>query len=152
MQLKETIPLHGELTITRSDGLVLTRSNVVVQQTIYALLQGFVNVVTTTPVGSLQIGTGGTSDSAGLIPIQPSYTQTQLNSYLATLSTTSSNLMVTNNFVTFTASVSQSQYNGYGISEAGLFTNAGNMFNYTTFPAIQKSSLFGLTFSWNIGF
>ena len=152
MQLKETLPLHGSLTITRSDGIILVRENIIVQQTIYAILQSFVNTTTSSPVSSLQIGTGGISDSAGLIPIQPSYTQTQLNSYLATLSTTSSNLMVTNNFVTFTASVSQSQYNGYGISEAGLFTNAGNMFNYTTFPAIQKSSLFGLTFTWNIGF
>ncbi len=152
MQAREKLELQGHLTITRSDGLVLVRKNVVVQQAIYNILKGFVNAAITSPITSLQFGTGGTSDSAGLLPITPSYTQTSLNAYLATLATKSSNLAEANNYVTFTASIGQDQYNGYGISEAGLFNAAGQMFNYVTFPAVQKSSLFGLTFSWNVGF
>lgn len=152
MNFKDNLKLTGTLAITSSLGDVLVKENIVVQQSIYNILNGFVNAINTSPITTLQIGTGGTSDSAGLYPITPSYTQTSLNDYLATLNTTASNLSPTNNFVTFTASIGQSQYNGENISEAALYTQAGQMFNYITFPAINKSSLFGLSFSWNIGF
>jgi hypothetical protein len=148
----DTLKVKGTLTVSKTTGEVLVRQNIVVRQSIFNFLNGIANQTTTSPIHTLQIGTGGTSDSAGLHPIAPSYTQTALNSYLATLATASSNLSEVNNFVTFSASLGQSQFNGYNISEAALFTLSGQMFNYVTFPAINKSSLFGLSFSWNIGF
>ncbi len=152
MQVSEKLKIHGQLTITRSDGLLLVRENIVVQQAIYSFLTGMALGTTPSPISTIQFGTGGTSDSAGLLPIAPSYSQTELNSPLGSAPVAYSNLSFQNNFVTFSASVGQSQFNGFGISEAGLFTAAGQMFNYVTFPAVQKSSLFGLSFSWNVGF
>lgn len=152
MNIQDKLQLHGNLTITSSRGDTLLRENIIVQQSIFNILSGFVTATTSSPVASLQLGTGGTSDSAGLFPLPPSYTQTQLNDYLTTIPVSAYNLALGNNYVTFTASLGQSEYNGINISEAALFTQSGLMFNYTTFPAINKSSLFGLSFTWNVGF
>lgn len=152
MHFDDKAGITGILTISKTTGEKLVCQNIVVQQSIFNFLNGIANQTTTSPITSLQIGSGGTIDSAGLYPTVPSYTQTSLNSYLGTLTTITSNLSAVNNFITFTASAGQSQFNGYNISEAALFTQSGQMFNYVTFPAINKSSLFGLSFSWNIGF
>ena len=97
-----------------------------------------------------QLGTGGTLDAAGLIPIIPEASQEQLNNYLLTLTTSAPAPVSSDTSITFSANLLTTQGNGAGISEGALFTASGVMFNYLTFPAIQKTASFGINFQWTI--
>jgi hypothetical protein len=152
MLFTEEIPLKGELTISDTLGNTLVKDNIIVQQGRYGILQGLAQSITTSPITSLQYGSGGTSDAAGLYPLPAQITQESLNAYQGTLYTTVYNLSPTSPAITFSASMNQSDGNGLAISEAGLFTQSGLLFNYITFPAIWKIQEFGLNFTWNIGF
>jgi len=152
MQLSTQIPLHGTLSITKTTGELLVQRNVIVQLGRYNVLAGLASSLQTSPLASLAIGTGGTSDQGGIFPIPATSSQQQLNTPLAVLPIIISGLSQNSSFITVTADVPQSEYNGNAISEAALFNSVGQMFNYVTFPSIDKLASFGLAFSWNIGF
>lgn len=109
-------------------------------------------VVVADPVTHLRIGVGGTSDPQGLYVQQESVTQTSLNSPIPSLSNVSVAYSVSSDglSVTFNATIDQSTGNGYVLSEAGLFTTSGAMFNVKNHPGIQKTADFSLQYSWTI--
>jgi hypothetical protein len=101
------------------------------------------------PVTKLEIGTGGCIDPAGMYPKPINQTLTSLYTPLLGVPT-SYTLNTSAPSVTFLATVDQSTANGQNITEAGLYTAAGVMFNILTFPAIAKTSQFSINFSWEI--
>lgn len=52
--------------------------------------------------------------------------------------------------VTYSFGITPNQLNGRYISEVGLFTQSGMMFNIKTFASIPKTSAFSLHFVWTI--
>ena len=151
LSIHTPLEISTHVVITRSDGLVLfDGSNIIVQTAIYDYLQSLTSTYTSSPITTLQIGSGGTYDVQGLNPIVPTRGQTAMNSYLDTVAAAASAPISTSTSVTFTASVPSTVANGVLVSEAGLFNAAGYMMNYITFPAITKSSEFGLNFAWTI--
>jgi hypothetical protein len=107
------------------------------------------NTFTVDPVNTLSVGTGGTVDPQGLFPLTPLPTATGLYNYLLSVSTS----FTVNNTVpsvTFIADLDEGTGNGNLITEAGLFTTGGSMFNIKTFPGISKTSEFALHFEWTI--
>lgn len=101
------------------------------------------------PITTLQAGTGGAIDPQGQFPRSVSKSMTSLYNSLLSVSTTYS---VDNTIpaVTFVADISESQAVGQLITEAGLFTASGSMFNIKTFPGIPKSSEFSIHLEWTI--
>ena len=130
--------------------ILVDKKNIIVQEANYAYLLGLYEAYTTSPITTLQLGTGGTLDAAGLIPIIPEASQEQLNNYLLTLPTSAPAPVSSDTSITFSANLLTTQGNGAGISEGALFTASGVMFNYLTFPAIQKTPSFGINFQWTI--
>jgi hypothetical protein len=101
------------------------------------------------PIATLRIGSGGTLDSEGKFPKTPTSDKTTL--YNQTLSVgTSYTYNSSRPSVTFLADVPESSSNGSLISEAGLFTASGLMFNLKTFGGIPKTSDFSIHFEWTI--
>lgn len=152
MHFIEKVNRSGRLVIREIETgrVLLDKKNIIVQEANYAYLLGLYEAYTTSPITTLQLGTGGTQDAAGLIPIIPSQSQEQLNNYLLSLPTSAPAPATTDTSIAFSANLLTTQGNGSGISEGALFTASGVMFNYLTFPAIQKTSSFGINFQWTI--
>lgn len=106
---------------------------------------------TSDPISTLQVGTGGTIDPAGLYPNAVAKGMTALyNSVYTTSASYSTNTTLPT--VTFIADVPDTDLNGLQINEAGLFTVSGSMFNIKTFPSIPKTGDFGIHIEWTIDF
>lgn len=102
------------------------------------------------PINSLHVGSGGTIDPQGLYPKIPTLGLTSLyhdDISLGIVATVDDPLLPS---VTFRGSVGQDVMNGTLISEAGLFTVAGVMFNIKTFSGIPKTENFSVDFEWII--
>ena len=109
---------------------------------------GTANIVSD-PITTLNIGTGGCTDLAGLYPKIENPAQTSLYTQILSLATTNSlNTSVPN--VTYLASLDMSTGNGSAISEAGLFRASGSMFSVKNFPALAKTADFSVQFTWII--
>jgi hypothetical protein len=142
------------LTYTQDDGTVdkvpyFKKKNVITLTAKQKVLSGIYLTTTSDPVTTLQVGTGGTLDSEGLYPRPVNQSLTGLYAYLLTVPVTYS-IAPTVPSVTFLATVDESTANGSNINEAGLFTQAGVMFNIKTWPSITKASSFGIQFEWTI--
>jgi hypothetical protein len=101
------------------------------------------------PINRLAVGTGGSIDPAGLFPKIVTQDMTDLYDPLMML-TTYNELDNDIPKITFITDLDQGMGNGELITEAGLFTVAGSMFNMKTFPGITKTSEFSLHFEWTI--
>lgn len=104
---------------------------------------------TTDPITYLRVGLGGTIDPNGFYPKTPSQNLTALYQDLLGVAV-SYTLDATIPSVKFIADLDTSTGNGNLITEAGLYTSAGTLFNIKTFPGIPKTSEFGLHFEWTI--
>lgn len=152
MQLFETSAPVGVLTISTDDKVLFCEKNVIVSPAKNALLQMlYTGGLSSDPITSLQIGTGGTIDSQGLYPKQENPNQSSLSAYLLTLTTTYT-ANPGSNSVTFLATADTNTGNNSLISEAALFKTSGNMFNIKNFPGVYKTSYFALYFRWTITF
>lgn len=101
------------------------------------------------PVETLRIGIGGAIDPEGKFPKPESPTQTGLSNQVISIPITYV-VYPDEVKVTYLADLDKSEGNGLLITEAGLFKKSGNIFNIKNFPAIPKSSEFGLHFEWSI--
>lgn len=100
-------------------------------------------------ITTFKLGTGGAIDPQGLFPKPEDSSQTDLIAPQISV-LTSYVVYPTDVKVTYLADLDQSQGNGLLITEAGLFKNSGLIFNVKNFPAVPKTSEFGLHFEWSI--
>lgn len=100
-------------------------------------------------VTTFKLGIGGAIDPLGQFPKPENGEQLDLITPQVSVSTSyvAYPLEVK---VTYLADLDQSQGNGLSITEAGLFKASGAIFNVKNFPAVPKTSEFGLHFEWSI--
>lgn len=155
MKIKSNVGLRGDLLIKKvfPDG----KETVVVDKKNMIMLQSKIKLLSMTyataglwdPISSLRIGDGGSLDPLGLFPKAINQSLTSL--FHETLSLPTSyqrNDSIPS--VTFITDLDQGSGNGQKITEAGLFTSQGLMFNIKTFPGIDKTSEFSIHFEWTI--
>lgn len=101
------------------------------------------------PITTLHVGIGGTLDPMGMFPKTVNQALTSLYTDILSIPTY---YEVNDNIpsVTFITDLDQGMGNGKKITEAGLFTNTGKMFNIKCFPGIDKTNEFNLHFEWTI--
>ena len=159
MNIESQMKLHGALSIYKVTGkrnqykeLVFNEENLITlaaKQSI--LLFIYQAAITSDPINKLWVGTGGSLDPQGLFPRIEDPTQTNLNVPLLNVVTTfTTDLTIPS--VTFIADLDTGTGNGSLISEAGLFRTSNLIFNIKNFPAVPKTSDFGLHFNWVIKF
>jgi hypothetical protein len=154
----DQIPLHGHLRVskrTRVDDVILQETlvdetNLIVTTGRQYLLSAlFRPGRVSDPIATLRVGNGGTLDVNGVFPLDPKPDRTSLYAY-----TLSADVFPTpnsdNTAVTFLADIPENVGNGGIISEAGLFTGSGTMFNIKTFGGIPKTSAFSVHFEWTV--
>lgn len=157
INILSALNVQGILTIHRvyedRQELVFSEENLVTLTAKQALLSTLYLSGSTSldPISYLKVGTGGTIDPQGLFPKLEDATQTDLHTPLLNVSVTHT---VDNTIpaVTFIADLDTGTGNGQLISEAGLFRVSNTIFNVKNFPAVPKSSDFGLHFSWTVKF
>jgi hypothetical protein len=101
------------------------------------------------PITSIHVGTGGTIDPLGLYPKTPSQNMTSLYSELVSIPVSFTEDPSVPS-VTFISDMGQGAGNNRLITEAGLYTSQGSLFNIKTFIGIPKTSEFSLHFEWTI--
>lgn len=156
MKLSEAVELAGLLEIYKViDGnkkLIFKDENLITLSAKQVIITFLYSVgITSDPITRLWVGTGGTIDPQGLFPKLEDPTQTNLITPLISVATTHTEDLAIP-AVTFIADLDTGTANGNLISEAGLFKTSGLIFNIKNFPAVPKSSDFGLHFSWTIKF
>ncbi len=153
--VSKTQALDGELLAKRvfSDGTVETifhDKNLIMLVSKQRLLSmTYASSGVWDPITTLRVGTGGTIDPLGLFPktVNPSLTGLY-NELLSAPTSYQVNDSIPS--VTFITDLDQGTGNGQKITEAGLFTSLGSMFNIKCFPGIDKTSEFSLHFEWTI--
>lgn len=113
------------------------------------LLQPLYIASITDPIVTLRVGNGGTIDPLGKFPKPVSKELTSLWSEVQQVPVAHA-LDLGYPSVTFIADIDPSQCNNFLVSEAGLFTTSGMMFNIKTFPGIPKTQDFSIHFEWTI--
>lgn len=152
---KDFVPLKGTIHAYKvfSNGtreLAYSNQNLIVLAAKQKVLSSIYSTsYSVDPINTLSVGIGGTVDPGGLFPLTPLPNAVGLYNYLLSVSTS---YTVDNTIpqVTFIADLDEGTGNGSLITEAGLFTTSGVMFNIKTFPGIMKSSEFALHFEWTI--
>lgn len=156
MQFSQDIPLSGHLVVTRRfpDGtteVALDEENIITYGGKLLVLRAlYSSSLASNPISALHVGTGGTIDPQGFYPKTPTTDLTTL--YFDIFSVPTAYNIVNSSIpsVTFLASIDETQCNGTLLTEAGLFTVDGTMFNIKTFTGIPKTSSFAIDFSWTI--
>jgi len=100
-------------------------------------------------VTTFKLGTGGAIDPQGQFPKPEDGEQLNLVSPQVSVSTSYVTYPLEVK-VTYLSDLDQSQGNGLLITEAGLFKASGAIFNVKNFPAVPKTSEFGLHFEWSV--
>lgn len=100
-------------------------------------------------ITTFKLGIGGAIDPEGLFPKPENSEQTDLITPQISVATSYVEYPLDVK-VTYLADLDQSEGNGLKITEAGLFKASGNIFNVKNFPAVPKTSEFGLHFEWSI--
>src|ERR1700739_3379254 len=157
LKFKSKAQLTGTLAIYKtyetSEGvkkvLHFKKKNVITLTATQRILAGVYLTNTSDPVTTLHIGVGGTLDPEGLYPKPVTQNLTGLYNDYATIPVTYT-IAPTVPSVTFVADADEGTANGQLVSEAGLFTLGGVMFNIKTFPGIDKTAEFGIHFEWTI--
>lgn len=157
MNYKESINTVGVLSIYKKDAdgnstLFFEEENLIVRSSkLFMMSQLYTRFLLSDPITTLKVGTGGNIDPLGLYPKVEDPLQTDLITPLTTAPATYVvNAVIPS--VTFLADLDQSQGNGYQITEAGLFTLGGQIFNVKNHPGINKTADFSLHYSWAIKF
>lgn len=155
MIFQDKVGLRGFLKIsliykdTGKEKIIFNEENVITNAAKAALIPMLYSAIQSDPITSLHVGTGGTIDPEGKYPKTADPTLTSL--YNETLSyPISSHTLPDSQSVTFLVDVPTTDGNGSLISEAGMFTQSGIMFNIKTFPAVPKISDFSIHFEWTI--
>lgn len=156
MKITDSLAQRGDLFIYldynqgKGKELFFEQKNLIMSNTKRYLLSGVYQTnVISDPVINLKAGTGGCIDPAGLYPKSENPDQTDLITPVITVPTVYV-LDSPNIKVTFLADLDQSQGNGSLITEAGLFTASGAIFNAKNHPGITKTSDFSIHYSWVI--
>lgn len=155
MEIITRLPLCGTLSarLDYTNGvqkqLFVHKENVITNASKQALVPPLYTSVTSDPVNTFKIGTGGTIDPQGQYPKTVDGTLTSLFTEINSYSIVS-HLFPDPYSVTFLVDVPTADGNGSLINEAGMFTESGTMFNIKTFPAIPKTSDFSIHFEWTI--
>jgi hypothetical protein len=132
--------------------LVFEQKNLIVKDAKRYLLSGlYLAGVTSDPIVSLKVGTGGNIDPQGLYPKPEDPDQTNLIAPVISVATVYT-LDLPNITATFLADIDQGQANGSMLTEAGLFLASGKIFNVKNHPGITKTSQFSVHYSWAIKF
>lgn len=100
-------------------------------------------------ITTFKLGTGGAIDPEGRFPRPEDAEQVNLVSPQISVATSYVEYPAEVK-VTYLADLDQSEGNGLNITEAGLFKASGKLFNIKNFPAVPKTSEFGLHFEWSI--
>ena len=100
-------------------------------------------------ITTFKLGTGGAIDPEGLFPKPENAEQPDLITPQISVQTSYVEYPLDVK-VTYLADLDQSEGNGLKITEAGLFKASGKIFNVKNFPAVPKTSEFGLHFEWSI--
>lgn len=152
---KIKIPLTGTLKAEKvyhngTRELVFEKKNLITISAKQFILSGlYISNQLSDPIINLNVGIGGCIDPKGLYPKPISQSMTSLFIPLLMVAT-SYTINNTAPSVTFIADVDQGTANGQLITEAGLYTASGKMFNIKTFPGIPKTSEFSIHFEWTI--
>lgn len=147
--------LEGTLSIWkaypgRPRNKIYSEDNLIIRESKLYLLSSLWDAnVLADPIINFKVGTGGAFDPEGLFSRPEDEEQEDLISPLVQVSTS---FVVSESEVkvTYLADLDQSEGNGFKITEAGLFKQSGKIFNVKNFPAIPKTSEFGLHFEWSI--
>ena len=139
---KAVYPDGSEKIIFEDNNLIMLASKQKMLRSIY--LPG---TYVSDPIKTLHIGIGGTLDPKGLYPKAPSQIMETLYSDVLSVDVTYSEDIAVPS-VTFIADLGQGLGNNRLITEAGLFTSSGLLFNIKTFIGIPKTSEFSLHFEW----
>lgn len=154
MKLQDNFALNGILRIdlVYPDKVVnhLTEENLIVlnaRQMMISML--YLSGRVSDPITQLKVGIGGSIDPLAEFPRAVTKDLSSLFSPILTINTS---YAVDNTVpqVTFIADIPESGAVGQLISEAGLFTSSGSMFNIKTFPGIPKTSEFSIHLEWTI--
>jgi hypothetical protein len=155
MKIKSNVGLRGDLLVKKvfpdgTQSTVFHKKNMIMLQSKIKLLSMTYNLTGVwDPISTLRIGDGGTLDPLGLFPKGINQSLTSLFHEVLSLPTSyQRNDSIPS--VTFITDLDQGTGNGKRITEAGLFTAQGSMFNIKTFPGIEKTSEFSLHFEWTI--
>lgn len=155
MKIQSDFDLDGRLSISKvyADGyreLTFEEDNLIVKASKLFILSGIYSAgITSDPIISLKVGTGGNIDPNGLYAKPEDPLAVGLTTPVLTIATVNQ-LDLPNIQVTFLADVDQSQCNGLMLSEAGLFKTSGAIFNVKNHPGITKTSDFAVHYAWTI--
>lgn len=147
--------VEGELGIwkTFSDGTkeeIFYKKNLIIRLAKLHLLSAIYDpAFVQDRVTTFKLGTGGSIDPEGRFPKPENAEQLDLISPQISVSTSYVEYPLDVK-VTYLADLDQSEGNGLMINEAGLFKESGKIFNVKNFPAVPKTSEFGLHFEWSI--
>ena len=109
----------------------------------------YMSNITSDPIRTLKIGSGGVIDPAGMFPRLEDPLQEDLVTPILSVDAIYV-VDLDNVVVTFLADVDTDQANGSLISEAGLFKDSGQMFNVKNHPGIPKTPEFSIHYEWRI--
>lgn len=155
MKLQSNFDLEGRLSIFKvyGDGareLAFEEDNLIVKAAKLFVLTGiYSSGITSDPIITLKVGTGGNLDPNGLYAKPEDPLQTDLITPIMSIPTVNTP-DPTNVQVTFLADVDQATANGQMLTEAGLFKTSGFIFNVKNHPGITKTSDFAVHYSWTI--
>lgn len=147
--------VEGELGIwkTFSDGTreeIFYKKNLIIRVAKLHLLSALYDpAFVQDRITTFKLGTGGSIDPEGRFPKPENADQTDLISPQISVATSYVEYPLDVK-VTYLADLDQSEGNGLKINEAGLFKESGKIFNVKNFPAVPKTSEFGLHFEWSI--
>ncbi len=129
---------------------IFTKKNLIVRLAKLHVLQCLYDpLFVQDPITTFKLGTGGSIDPNGLFP-KPENPD-QLDLVTPQISVPISYVEYPSDVkVTYLSDLDQSQGNGLLITEAGLFQASGKIFNVKNFPAVSKTSEFGLHFEWSV--
>jgi hypothetical protein len=143
LQIIQKYTNGSEVIVFDEDNIITLGERQFLLSTIYT------DSIDSDPVDELLIGIGGTIDPEGQFPKPEDDTVTDLYDPIANLSvtfTTDTAIPA----VTFLADLDTSTANGSLLTEAGLKTASGRLFNIKTFVGIPKTNQFSLQFKWTI--
>jgi hypothetical protein len=146
-----------EDTYFRDENLIMDRA----KSHLLSLVYDTSGSVVTDPIQSFRVGSGGVFSNTAVVrepdasrntlfqAIALGYPPTRITHNREDVLPTSLSASSPRD-VTFSFSLTPSELVGAYISEVGLFTRSGFMFNHKTFPALYKTTEFTVLFRWTL--
>lgn len=159
-KFRSGINLEGHLRVIARNavtGAIVRRisiRNTITYKALDAVVQLISQLTSVTPtdhkIAQLRVGTGTTPPVRG---------DTALQTQVSAITLTDANKVLTVSdpfelkiLATLVAGTDSDPFNGVTLSEAGLFTGAGNMFARQIYPGISKTSALVVDYDWRIDF